>query len=382
MKLLHTSDWHVGKLIRGHSRADEHRAVLAEIAGIAAEQAVDLVLVTGDQYETAAPGPESERLVYRALLDLAEVAPVVVLSGNHDNPRRLAAAEPLLELGRITVVTEPRPPADGGVLSFDVAGTPVRVVCLPFVSQRGIVRADELMADAAYEQAQAYTDRMARMVSALCRDLGPESVNLAAAHAFVLGGATGGGERAAHLVETYAVASTAFPPSLHYVALGHLHRPQDVPGPTRIRYAGSPLALDFGEEGHPKSVTIVDAEPGRPARVDEIPLTSGRPLRTVDGTLAQVVGHAGTVGEAWLRVRLREDRRVGLAEEVREALGSGVVDVQIVGTDAAAPVRRRRRDGRSPRELFGDYLTAEGVDDPALVAAFDTALDEAAEVSS
>ncbi len=381
MKLLHTSDWHVGKLMRGHSRADEHRAVLAEITAAAADHAVDLVLVTGDQFETAAPGPESERIVYEALLGLAEIAPVVVLAGNHDNPRRLAAVEPLLELGRVQVVTEPRPPGDGGVLEFDVDGVPVRLGVLPFVSQRGIVRADELMSGAAYEQAQTYTGRMARLVAALCAEPG-EGVNLMAAHAFVLGGAVGGGERPSHLVETYAVASDSFPETLHYVALGHLHRPQNVAGRTKIRYAGSPLALDFGEAGHPKTVTIVDAEPDRPARVDEVALLGGRPLRTLEGTLAQVVGQHEAADGAWVRVRLREERRVGLAEEVRDALGHGVVDVQIVGTDPHASPRRRRRDGRSPRELFGDYLVGEGVDDPALVAAFDRALDDATESAS
>lgn len=376
MKLLHTSDWHVGKLIRGHSRAEEHRAVLGEVVAAAADHDVDLVLVTGDQFETAAPGPESERIVYETMLGLAEVAPVVVLAGNHDNPRRLAAVEPLLQLGRVAVVTEPRAPGSGGVLDFEFDGVPVRLGVLPFVSQRGIVRADALMADAAFEQAQSYTAKMAELIGALCRDPG-EGVNLFAAHAFVLGGALGGGERPSHLVDTYAVAADSFPETLHYVALGHLHRGQNVAGRTKIRYAGSPLALDFAED-HAKSVTIVDAAPDRPARVDEVALAGGRPLRTIEGTLAQVVGARDGVGDAWLRVRLREDARVGLAEEVRNALGAGVVDVQIVGsTDRPLPARRRR-DGRSPRELFGDYLEREGVDDPALIAAFDLALDAAA----
>src|SRR5213596_2801936 len=102
MKLLHTSDWHVGKLLRGRSRADEHREVLAEIAGIAAAEEVDAVLVAGDLFDTAAPSPESEEIVYRALLGLAATgATVVVVAGNHDNPRRLSAVAPLLELGRV-----------------------------------------------------------------------------------------------------------------------------------------------------------------------------------------------------------------------------------------------------------------------------------------
>ena len=109
MRILHTSDWHVGRTVRGRSRADEHRAVLDEIAGIAHEREVDLILVAGDQFDTGAPSAESEAIVYRALLDLAATgAHVVVLAGNHDNPRRWAAIRPLLELGNVA----PRRPGD------------------------------------------------------------------------------------------------------------------------------------------------------------------------------------------------------------------------------------------------------------------------------
>ena len=97
MRLLHTADWHVGRAIRGHSRADEHRAVLSEIAGLAAEHQVDVVLIAGDQFDTAAPSAEAEQIVYRALLDLAATgAQVVLVAGNHDNPRRWGAIAPLL----------------------------------------------------------------------------------------------------------------------------------------------------------------------------------------------------------------------------------------------------------------------------------------------
>ena len=107
MRLLHTSDWHVGKTIRGRSRHDEHEAVLGEIVEITKDREVDVVLVAGDLFESAAPTPESEALVYKTLLRLSEHAQhVVVIAGNHDNPRRLGAVAPLLALGNVRVVTE------------------------------------------------------------------------------------------------------------------------------------------------------------------------------------------------------------------------------------------------------------------------------------
>ena len=115
--LLHTSDWHVGKAIRGASRADEHRAVLAEIAELAGAHEADIVVVAGDLFDTATPSPESEQIVYEALLALAGTgATVAVIAGNHDNARGLRAVAPLLALGNVHLVAEPRRPDDGGVL--------------------------------------------------------------------------------------------------------------------------------------------------------------------------------------------------------------------------------------------------------------------------
>ncbi len=382
MRLLHTSDWHVGKRIRGHSRADEHRAVLDEIVAIAAAEAVDLIVVAGDLYETAAPTPDSELLVNDALLRLAEVAPVMAVAGNHDNPRRLVAVEPLLKLGRITMVAEPRPASAGGTVAIRTDdGTPVRVALLPFVSQRSIVRADELMANAGFENAQSYGERMQRVIEALCADFDADHVNVVVAHAFVTGGHTGGGERPAHLVDEYALSAVDFPPTATYVALGHLHRPQQMLGATAIHYCGSPLQLDFGEQDQAKQVNLVDAEPGLPAKVQPVPLRSGRRLRTITGTVAELAALAddevrgpgaglGSDGPSadWLRVRVTEPSRAGLADEIRAMLGPGVVDVRVEAPAVDKP--RRHRAGRSTGELFAAYLAEAGIADPALEARF------------
>lgn len=380
MKLLHTSDWHVGKRIRGHSRVDEHRQVLTEITALANAESVDLIVVAGDLFETAAPTAESELLVNRTLLGLAEVAPVMAITGNHDNPRRLAAVEPLMRLGRIHMVAEPRPPADGGVVTVVTeSGTPVRVASLPFISQRSIVKAAELMSNAGYENAQSYGERMQRVIAALCADFGEDHVNILVAHAFVHGGTSGGGERPAHLVDEYALSTVDFPPSAAYVALGHLHRPQKLLGATAIHYCGSPLQLDFGEQDQAKQVNIVEAEPGLPAKVRAVPLRSGRRLRTVSGTVSELASLVtdGEIGDDWLRVRVTEPSRVGLADEVRALLGPGVVDVRVEHQGIARPAASR--EGRSPRQLFADYLGELGVTDPTIEARFAQLFEQAGE---
>lgn len=372
MRLLHTSDWHVGKKIRGHSRHDEHEAVLAEIVGIAAERSVDVVLVAGDLFETASPAPEAEDLVYRTLLAFAQGgAQVAVIAGNHDNARRLAAVRPLLELGNIHLLTEAAAPDAGGLRTLDVDGAQLNLAMLPFVSQRGIIRASELMEHAAFEHANAYAGRMRTLLDLLCEPFSSEAVNVIMAHAFVLGGSIGGGERLAHLVEEYAVTAQSFPASSSYIALGHLHRAQKIAGPAPIHYCGSPLQLDFGESEQIKQVTLIEVEPGAPAAVDAVKLTSGRALRTLRGSLDEVRQRADEDdGPAWLRVQLDEPRRAELADDVRTLLGDRVVDVQIMQTEGEVLARPERRAGRDPVELFGDYLAELGVDDERVNSLF------------
>jgi len=389
VKFLQTGDWHVGKTMRGRSRADEHRAVLDEIARLAEDEQVDAVLVTGDLFDTAAPTAESEQIVYSALLALARSgAHVIVVSGNHDNERRLQAVAPLLELGRVTVAASFRRPDDGGVV--EVRSRDGReqadVALLPFLSQRWVVRSDELMATAADQQSQAYGERLRHLIAALTRGLRPDRVSVLVAHLFALGGVLGGGEREAHTIFDYGVSATAFPPSLQYVALGHLHRSQTIPGPCPIRYAGSPLQLDFGETADVKSVLLIEAHPRRPVEVEERVLHSGRRLCTMDGPLDAVLAQAGTTGDDFLRIRLRETPRVGLAEQVREAFPD-CVDVQVLRPETAPVAGRPASSERDaidrttldPSVLFRQYLTeTRGAVDDELLALFTELVEEQA----
>ncbi|HEV3227821.1 MAG TPA: exonuclease subunit SbcD [Acidimicrobiales bacterium] len=383
MRFLHTADWHVGRTIRGRSRADEHVAVLAELAHVAREHEVDAVLVCGDVFDTAAPSPEAEQIVYRALLDLAATgARVVVLAGNHDSDRRLQAVQPLLELGAVVtrpVFDEP----DNAVVELPSRdGRETMVLApLPFLSQRWIVRASDLMGSDAATSVQLYEERYRRLCAWMCSRFRDDAVNVIAAHAFVHGADASGSERAAHLSSAYGVPSTVFPATAHYVALGHLHRPQEIPGPCPIRYCGSPLALDFGEAGQQKIAVIVAASPGTPARTTEVALESGRPLVVVKGTLAELQS-TSVPDDAYVRAHVREKLRVGLADEVR-ALLPNVVDVVLEAPakrgDGLQPIEPR--GDRSAHDLFASYLRESDVDDPHLVGLFSALYDEATAAS-
>ena len=143
MRLLHTSDWHVGRKIRAGPEPDEHRAVLSEIVEIARDRRVDITLVAGDLFDISSPSPEDESIIYRALLDLAEVGPVLVVGGNHDTTARLEAVKPLLDLGRDNGRCPSTRPIDGGVTSSSRSASrwPASLSSL----ERGIIKAAEIM---------------------------------------------------------------------------------------------------------------------------------------------------------------------------------------------------------------------------------------------
>ena len=373
MRVLHTSDWHVGKALRGRSRATEHEAVLGEIASIARREPVDLVIVAGDLFDSATPSPEAERIVYRALLDLAEGGrPVIVIAGNHDSAQRLGAVAPLSEASGIHVAAAVRPPGDGGVVEVAAGGERAQVALLPFPSQRYVVTADLLLSGDAADAHAAYADRVVRILGALTERFRADTINLVVAHLMVMGGTMGGGERGAHTVFDYWVPATAFPASAQYVALGHLHRSQQLAGPAPLHYCGSPLQLDFGETANDPAVNLVDVRRGLPADVRTVVLTAGRRLRTLRGTLADVVAGGGDAPDAHLRVVLDEPARAGLADEVRSRLPNTVEVVLApphdVGSPPASDPDRLRR---TPRDLLTEYLSERDAHDERVVALFD-----------
>ena len=171
---------------------------------------------------------------------------------------------PLSEASGIRVASAIRPAGDGGVLEVEAGGGTARIALLPFPSQRYVVTADVLCSGERGPRPRRLRrpgGPHPRLADGRVRR-GP--VNLVAAHLMVMGGTMGGGERGAHTVFDYWVPATAFPATAHYVALGHLHRAQILPGPAPLHYCGSPLQLDFGETASDPVVSLVDVRPGVP----------------------------------------------------------------------------------------------------------------------
>ena len=201
MKFLHTSDWHVGKGLRGRSRHEEHRDVLAEIVGIARREQVDAVLIAGDLYDSSVPSPDAQQLVVRTLLDLRDIgAEVVAVAGNHDNARSFDAYQPA-DARRRNHYARRVPPArtrrGAHLLRSFHRRDGQRIALLPFLSQRYAVTAADLIEATAGENAAGYERKVRGIIAALTAGFAPDAVNILMSHLTVVGGELGGGERSA-----------------------------------------------------------------------------------------------------------------------------------------------------------------------------------------
>ena len=343
MRILHTSDWHLGRTLEGRSRLAEQTKFIDELCELVEEERVDIVLVAGDVFDTVNPPAIAEELFYDALDRLAAGGKraVVVIAGNHDNPDRLCAANPLAVRHGITLFGLPkevlaptglgrqdrvaRVAAGQGWAEVKVPGCEhsAIIAMLPYPSE---ARLNEVLTESLDEEilGREYNERVRYIWAGLARQFRSDVVNLGVSHLFVRGGIESESERPI-LGSAPAVAPTVMPVGAHYVALGHLHRPQEVKGaPVPTRYSGSPLAYSFSETGYAKSVMLIEAVPGIPAVLKEIPLSSGYPLvkwRATEG-LAQVY--------RWLEDGRDRDAWIDLEICLNKALN--VQDVQSIRT--------------------------------------------------
>lgn len=371
MRIVHTSDWHVGRVWKGLNRKDEIEATLDNLADFIVRESVDLVLVSGDLFDNSAPVAWAERAVFAFFkrIGLAGV-PSVVIAGNHDSPARLDAWGQLAELVRVHAVGMPRPPDKGGVVEIQArSGERAMVAALPFAPPRRLVTALEIAHDDT-AAAQGYADRMRRILEHLTKRFRKDAINLVCAHTHLDQAIIAGSERRVHLGDDWAVTAQALPHDAHYVALGHIHKPQRVEAsPSPTMYAGSPMQMDFGEEGEDKSFVLVEAKPGQPARLERIRYEGGKTLHTVTETLAGIEARADELRtKGWLRVKVKLDELdVDINRKVRGLLPNVVaVDIELperegevsegtlsLADNAASEVFRahyRRRHGVEPSD--------------------------------
>ncbi|KMM38955.1 exonuclease SbcCD subunit D [Guptibacillus hwajinpoensis] len=316
MRLLHTADWHLGKTLEGRSRLPEQREFLEELNGIADEENVDAILMAGDVFDTVNPPAAAETLFYDAAVKLTSNGerPLIIISGNHDNPERLSASRPLANMNGITIIGFP---TNQAVEVRVRNGQKLSIAALPYPSES---RLNECLTESQEEGTLqlAYDDRVKKLFSDLSTG-DEDSVQIAMSHIYVAGSRESDSERPIQVGGAYTVSANSLPEQAQYVALGHLHRPQTITrGSALARYSGSPLAYSFSEANQTKSVTLIDVEPNGIAHLNEVPLQSGKPLVRwiADKGIEQVYTwlEEGKDADAWIDLEIHLNDTLSIEE--------------------------------------------------------------------
>ena len=308
MRLLHTSDWHIGRSLHGTDLLAEQEAVLARLAAVVREEAVDVVLLAGDVYDRAVPSADATAVLDRALARLrAAGAAIVLIPGNHDSARRLAFGSGLFANAGVHVRADTTR-LDEPVLLGDEHGE-VAVYGIPYLEPE-VARHELGLGGRAADEARGHEAVLRAAMDRVRADLflRPGARSVVLAHAFVGGAEPSQSERDICVGGVDRVPESVFD-GVDYAALGHLHRPQALTD--RLRYSGSPLPYSFSEAGHAKQVWLVDLDAGGLAGVRAVPLPVPRQLALLSGVLADVLAdpaHAA-VEEHFVSVRLTDPVR-------------------------------------------------------------------------
>jgi len=314
MRLLHTSDWHLGRALYKRSRYEEFTAFLDWLISCLEHEQIDVLLVAGDIFDTTTPSHRAQALYYRFLHQIATTAcrHVVIIAGNHDSPSLLDAPRELLRYLNVHVVGDISGDPAAEVLSLQgPEGTTELIVCaVPYLRDRAIRKAEagESLRDkerklldgirahyqAVIEQAEQVRARLHRPVPIV-----------ALGHLFAAGGRTGDGVRDLYVGSLAHVGADVFPPSIDYLALGHLHVAQNVAGQNHLRYSGSPIPMGFGEAGQRKVVLVVDFAADKP-EVRELAVPCWQELIRISGDWETIQQQLQTLhaenSQAWLEI--------------------------------------------------------------------------------
>ncbi|HRR34960.1 MAG TPA: exonuclease SbcCD subunit D C-terminal domain-containing protein [Kiritimatiellia bacterium] len=366
MKLLHTSDWHIGRSLYDKKRYKEFEAFLTWLAETIRQNGIDALLVAGDVFDSSAPSNRAQEIYFQFLRRMvaSSCRHVVIIAGNHDSPSFLTAPKALLKVLNIHVIGScTETPEDEVLVLHDEQGKPELIVCaVPYLRDRDIrtAEAGESVADKErklVDGIRAHYAAVAALAEQKRQELGVDIPIVGMGHLFTVGGKTveGDGVRDLYVGSLAHVPNGVFPACFSYLALGHLHLPQKVNGLETIRYSGSPLPMGFNEAKQPKSVCQVEIH-NATASVQLIDVPVFQELECVQGDWQKISNRIRELSAAgfqgWLEIVYDGTEIIG---DLRERL-----EAAIAGTGMEI---LRIRNNRIIDRVLGQSHVEETLDD-------------------
>lgn len=329
MKILHTADWHLGKNLEGQSRMDEQEEFLNDFVKIVEENNIDLIMIAGDVYDNPNPPARAEKMFYDTLKRLSRNGErlTLVIAGNHDNPDRLVAAGPLARDHGIIMVGTPKTvvqcgdygahkvlDSGEGYIEIEMNNEKAVILTVPYPSEKRLNEVIYNGMDEEEKKAKSYSERIFSLFNSLKDHYRKDTINLIISHLFAMGSEEGGSERSIQLGGSYIVDGKCFPKEAQYIALGHVHKPQVVPGTNKkARYCGSPLHYNKKEINFEKKCFSVDVRPNEECTIEEISLKVYKPIevwkcQSIDDAIFKCEENKDR--ECWVYLEIKTDRYI------------------------------------------------------------------------
>ncbi len=365
MRILHTADWHIGQRLHERQRTDEHKEFLDWLLNTIQEHHVELLLVSGDIFDTALPSSEATNLYYQFLYRLYNEteAYAVITAGNHDSPRHLEAPREFLEMGRIYVVGTAEEPTKC-VLTLPPNEPRVAVAAVPFLSESDL---RHFSYETEVDRNERYRERFKAFYADCVSFMPAELPKILMGHLFVQGGKIGDSERNVQIGGATATHANDFPKDVSYVALGHLHRPQTIKDTDYpVRYSGSPIPLRFNETAYRKAVYLLElSEDSTLIRDEKIEIPIFKELCTLKGDETSILLDAmmGDWDGKYIQVKLKLTApRVGISDDIRQAFGSRggevlSVELELPEVKQGPPISVAKME--RPEKMFAQFHKAK-----------------------
>ena len=385
MRILHTADWHLVKSLEKRSRIDEQKKFLDDFIEIAKENDIDLVIIAGDIYDSSNPPAIAEKMFYDTLKKISDNGKrlILIIAGNHDNPERLVASAPLAREHGIIMIGTLKTIIDTGnygrhkiinsgegFIEVEINGEKAVILTVPYLSEKRLNEVLYKDMDSDEERIKSYSDRVFSLFDSLKDNYREDTINLLVSHLFAMGSEEGGSERSIQLGGSYIVNCECFPKEAQYIALGHVHKPQLVPGTNKkARYSGSPIHYNKKEVSYNKKCFVVDVKANEEANVKEVYFKVYKPIEiwkceNFDDALLKCEENKDR--ECWVYLEIKVDRymredEIKKLKELKKDILEITPIIENIHRDDESAISLSEK---SFEELFIDFYKKERMGEP------------------
>lgn len=385
MRILHTADWHLVKSLEKRSRIDEQKKFLDDFIEIAKENDIDLVIIAGDIYDSSNPPAIAEKMFYDTLKKISDNGKrlILIIAGNHDNPERLVASAPLAREHGIIMIGTLKTIIDTGnygrhkiinsgegFIEVEINGEKAVILTVPYLSEKRLNEVLYKDMDSDEERIKSYSDRVFSLFDSLKDNYREDTINLLVSHLYAMGSEEGGSERSIQLGGSYIVNCECFPKEAQYIALGHVHKPQLVPGTNKkARYSGSPIHYNKKEISYNKKCFVVDVKANEEANVKEVYFKVYKPIEiwkceNFDDALLKCEENKDR--ECWVYLEIKVDRymredEIKKLKELKKDILEITPIIENIHRDDESAISLSEK---SFEELFIDFYKKERMGEP------------------